>query len=130
MKIYSNIKDFKGEGSFEGWMKRIVVNTCLNGIRGQNIFNESEELDVELHEPSYKQEADVIQSMEADDVLKFVQKLPAGYKAVFNLVVVEGYSHKEAAQELQITESASRSQLTKARMKLKEFIESMSAIML
>ncbi len=130
LKIFSNVRDFKGNGSFEGWMKRIVVNTCLNGIRGQNVFNETQELEVEVHESAYKQEAEALESMGADQVMKCIEQLPIGFRTVFNLVVIEGYSHKEVAAELNITESASRSQLTKARMKLKTAIEALNTLVL
>ena len=126
LKIFSNIGDFKEQGSFEGWMKRIVINTCLNGIRGKSVFDEAEELDIEAHEASYQQDAKVLKAMEAEQVMKCIEQLPLGYRTIFNLIVIEGYSHKEVAAELNITESASRSQLTKARLKLKSLIEAMN----
>ncbi|MCI5059061.1 MAG: sigma-70 family RNA polymerase sigma factor [Flavobacteriales bacterium] len=120
VKIYKNIKSFKEEGNFEGWMKRIVVNCCLNYIKSQKkvVFETNEVL---LNKDSGMQDA--ISNMTFNEIIALINKLPDGYRTIFNLSVLDGYSHKEISENLNITESASRSQLTKAKSKLRNLIE-------
>ena len=119
MKIFEKIGQFNGEGNFEGWMRRIMVNESLMYLRKhKNTFMvvEAEEAGKEV---SY-QEAD--QQLQAEDLLGMVQQLPDGYRTVFNLYAIEGYSHKEIAEQLEITESTSKSQLSRARHLLQQYI--------
>jgi len=112
VKIFNKIGQFKGAGSFEGWMKRIMVNECLNHLRKQRILY----ADVEIHnlsnEPNYNMTE---QNLNAEELLKLIQELPAGYRTVFNLYAIEGYSHQEIADMLNISEGTSKSQLSRAR---------------
>lgn len=116
-KIYNNIKSFKGEGSFEGWMRRIIVNTALNKIRKDNrdlLVYQEELTDKSGVEMMY------IESMSAKDMMDMIEKMPLGYRTVFNMYAIDGFSHKEIANELNIDEGTSRSQLSKARKFLQE----------
>jgi len=116
VKVFSNIDKFRGEGSFEGWIRRIMVNTSLNIYR-KNLkhyyhddISESQER-IEDSNQSYDH-------LQVQDMLKLIHSLPPGYRLVFNLFEIEGYSHKEIADKLEISENTSKSQLRKARHKL------------
>ena len=117
MKVYDHVRQYEGSGSFEGWMKRIMVNESLSMIRKKKVMHV--ELDqAEIHgEVSY----DAISStLQADELMKMVEELPIGYRTVFNLYAIEGYNHKEIADMLSITEGTSKSQLSRARMLLQQ----------
>lgn len=124
IKIYKNINSFKGDGNFEGWMKRILVNSCLNYIKKEKkyIF----ELDDALIERPSSTWDEAIDVLSFEEIIVLINKLPTGYKTVFNLSVFDGYSHKEIGELIGITESASRSQLTKAKGKLKEELKNIN----
>lgn len=117
--IFNKISQYKSEGSFEGWMKRILINTSLQKYRQQKVFKitneeflEEEELEIETDDLSL------------DFLLECVQSLPDRYRQVFNLYVMDNFSHKEIAKLLNISEGTSKSNLARARMALKEKIES------
>jgi len=120
IQIYDKISQFKNKGSFEGWMKRIVINTALQKYRDKNVLNvvydfvDEEEVMVEVEE----------EDISLDYLLKLIQELPNQYRLVFNLYVLDGYSHKEISKELKISEGTSKSNLSRARAILKEKIES------
>ncbi len=117
VKVFNRIDQFKGEGSFEGWMRRIMVNESLTYIRkNKNMYLE---VDIETvdKEPDYNT---LNNEMEANDLLKLVQQLPTGYRTVFNMYAIEGYSHKEIAEQLGISENTSKSQLSRARVLLQK----------
>ena len=112
MKVFDRIGQFKGEGSFEGWVRRIVVNEALSYLRK----NKSMYVETDLEAADKKVDMDTITSgLEAEDLLKLVAELPTGYRMVFNLYAIDGYSHKEIADQLGISESTSKSQLSRAR---------------
>lgn len=117
--IFDKLKQFKNEGSFEGWAKRLVVNYVLQLYRKQGAFLElvTDKLpnveEVEIDEESVSMEF----------LLKIIQELPDRYRLVFNLYVVDGYSHKEIAEMLEITDGTSKSNLARAKMILKEKIQ-------
>ena len=115
-RILKKIKTYSGKGSFEGWMKRIVVNIAIDNYRHNNkyYFHESiEETHVDLEFANY-----IPDNLAVEEILKTIQNLPNGYRIVFNLFAIEGYSHKEIAEKLGITESTSKTQFLKARKKL------------
>jgi RNA polymerase sigma factor (sigma-70 family) len=127
IKIFQSIKSFRREGSFEGWMKRIMINQALNHYRKSRKIpyhsvieeiNETEILDYEEQEPP--------DTIPADKLLALIQKLPEGYRMVFNLYVFEEYSHKEIAESLNVTESTSKTQLLKARRLLRKKISELN----
>lgn len=119
VRIFSNLHQFKFEGSFEGWMRRIVVNVCLKYIQKRKLpFKDIDgESASELHIQPY-----IYGNLSEDDLLKLISNLPDGYRIVFNLNVIEGYSHEEIAVMLGIEASTSRSQLVKARRMLQNQI--------
>lgn len=117
VKVFEKIDQFKGDGSFEGWIRRIMVNDSLTYLRQ----NKSMYLEVDIekadHEPDYSQ---MDSHLEAEDLLQLIQELPSGYRTVFNLYAVEGFSHKEIADQLGISENTSKSQLSRARSMLQK----------
>ena len=119
IRIFNNLHQFKFEGSFEGWMRRIVVNVCLKHLQKRKIqFKELEiESSNEVHINPY-----VFSSVGQDELLKLINELPDGYRMIFNLNVIEGYSHEEISVLLSIQASTSRSQLVKARKMLQNRI--------
>lgn len=121
VKIFMNIEAYSGTGSFEGWMRRIFVNCALEYLRKSDVLREASDLDnsAELAEP----DASVVEQLSAQDLMGLIQRLPAGFRAVFNLFAIEGYSHKEIGEMLHITESTSRSQYTRARQLLQRLVK-------
>ena len=114
-KILTKIDTFKGAGSFEGWMKRLMVNECLMHIRK----HKSSKLTVELGDLQIgNEDYSALDHLLADDILKLVNQLPTGYRTIFNLYVVEGYKHREIAEKLGISINTSKSQLILAKKKL------------
>lgn len=119
IKIFKNLERFRGEGSFEGWVRRIFVNTAIEQIRKKKTdlsLTEKEE-SIELKSVS------AIENINEKDLLRIIKDLSPGYRSVFNLYVVEGYSHKEIGELLGISEGTSKSQLARARMILQEKIK-------
>lgn len=117
-KAITKIEKFNFKGSFEGWVKRIIVNEALMKIRSQK----NVEVDIDLVSHALPA-VESSQSMEADDLQAMVESLPDGYRTVFNMYAIEGYSHAEIAKELKISEGTSKSQLSRARGLLKTMIE-------
>lgn len=118
-KIFDRIDQFKGEGSFEGWIRRVVVNESLTYLRRNRSMYIETELEAADREPDYQQISD---HLEAEDLLNMIQELPAGYRIVFNLYAIDGYSHKEIADQLNISENTSKSQLSRARVFLQKIL--------
>jgi RNA polymerase sigma-70 factor (ECF subfamily) len=118
LTIFNKIEQYKNKGSFEGWLKRITVNTVLQRYRNEKVFeiiNEETIEDVEL---------DVDEdNLSIDYLLKIIQELPDRYRLVFNLYVLDGYSHKDIAKMLEINVGTSKSNLARARQILKQTIE-------
>ena len=117
-KIFKNIGQFSGNGSFEGWMKRIVINESLMFIRKNHNFK----LQVEISNVEIKTKISVQDELQAQDILKLLEKLPTGYRTVFNLYVIEGFKHREIAEKLGISINTSKSQLILAKKRLKDLI--------
>lgn len=118
-KIFDKINQFKGEGSFEGWIRRIVVNEALGFLRkNKPLYLETDLNRVDL-EPKYNQLSD---HLVEEDLISMIQDLPTGYRIVFNLYAIDGYSHKEIAQQLGISENTSKSQLSRARLYLQKIL--------
>ncbi|HWZ22364.1 MAG TPA: sigma-70 family RNA polymerase sigma factor [Cytophagaceae bacterium] len=130
LKIFSNINSFKSEGSFEGWMKRIVVNDTLTFVKKKSKNNTesiSEFSDIESNINNFKEETeddqeDIHPKFTEEELLAAIHSLPEIYKIVFNLICIEHYSHKEASALLNISEENSRIRLMKARQKLKKIV--------
>lgn len=119
LKIFENIISYKGEGSFEGWMQRIMVNECLMELRKKQDFT----VYLESTNIQPQKDASVLEKLFEQDVLKLLEFLPVGCRTVFNLYVIEGYKHNEIAEKLGITEGTSKSQLNLAKEKLKVLLE-------
>lgn len=119
IKIFKNLERFRGDGSFEGWVRRIFVNTAIEHIRKKklNLSLTEKEDTIEFKSVS------AIDNINEKDLLKIVRDLSPGYRSVFNLYVVEGFSHKEIGELLGINEGTSKSQLARARMILQEKIK-------
>src|SRR6187551_1432337 len=117
MKVFDKIEQFKSEGSFEGWIRRIVVNEALTYLRRNRSMYLETELDQVDYHPNYNNLND---HLEAEDLLQLVKELPSGYRVVFNMYAIDGYSHKEIAESLGISENTSKSQLSRARMYLQK----------
>jgi RNA polymerase sigma factor (sigma-70 family) len=119
IKVFQHIQRYKPGTSLQAWMRTIVVNTCIDYHRRQ-VRRRTE--DIETAYAAYDEDTpDVLSNLTEKEILDAVQTLSPAYRAVFNLYVVEGYSHKEIGDALQITESTSRSNLVKARTKLQEY---------
>ncbi len=115
LKVFTNLHKFKHEGSFEGWIRRIMVNTCISYLRKKNLVDLSDE-DYVFNDAA----TESLENTSVEDIQKLIDKLPEGYKMVFNLFAIEGYRHSEIAEKLGITVSTSKSQLFKARKLLQE----------
>lgn len=121
MKVLDKIEQFTGEGSFEGWVRRIMVNESLLYIRKNKGMYIEVDIEYADTEPNYELASE---NLEADDLLNLINGLPIGYRTVFNMFAIEGYSHKEIAESLAISENTSKSQLSRARKMLqKQIIE-------
>ncbi|MFY8021174.1 MAG: RNA polymerase sigma factor [Bacteroidia bacterium] len=121
MKMFQQLESFVFEDEFSlyKWLRQIMVNEALMELRKKNNFY----LMPEEHLPELPDQQDILSSMQAEDINKMILMLPTGYRTVLNLFVVEGYSHKEIAEMLQIKESTSKTQYMKAKSKLKELIQ-------
>lgn len=118
-KIYKNIESFRGAGSFEGWMKRIIINESLMYLRKRKHFH----LSIETDNVQIKMDPKVINNLQYHDVIKLLDLLPTGYRTVFNLYVVEGYKHREIAELLGISINTSKSQLILAKKRLQSLVK-------
>jgi RNA polymerase sigma factor (sigma-70 family) len=120
VKVFQNLSKFKGTGAFEGWMRRIFVNTAIEHYRKKNNTYEIQE----SHEEQINdREITALDKLAAVEILNMVKSLPNGYRTVFNLFAIEGYSHKEIADLLNISEGTSKSQYARAKALLQEKIK-------
>lgn len=121
VKVFQKIVDFKMEGSLEGWIRRIVVNTALDTIRKNKKLLD----DVQVEEVQYKVSFTDHQfdGMDLAQLMKLIDEMPDGYRIVFNMFAIEGYSHKEIADTLGVTENTSKSQYSRARAFLRTQLE-------
>lgn len=115
IQVFEKIDTFNHQGSLEGWIRRIVVNACLMQLRKvRPILNEMEDLEIDS--------VSLYSEMNEKDILNFIQKLPQGFRTIFNLYAIEGYSHKEIAEKLDISEGTSKSQYSRARKALQAML--------
>ena len=124
LRIFKNIDSYSGKGSFEGWMKRIIVNVAIDNYRKNSKYYYHEDIDEINGEPFLA--SDIPNNLEVEDILKTIHELPPGYRMVFNLFAIEGYSHKEIANILEISENTSKTQLLKARKSLRKKLISLN----
>lgn len=120
IKVFSQIHTFKSQGAFEGWIRRIMIHTCINILKKNKKFNENVDL---IHASSLLVREDSIPSViQAKQVVECIRLLPLGYRTVLNLYAIEGFSHKEISEMLDIEESTSRSQYTRAKSMLEDIL--------
>lgn len=120
VKVFRNLHMYRGEGSFEGWIRRIFVNTAIEHYRRQvNLYPVTEHHENQLE----SKELSALDSLGAKDILLMIRELSPGYRTVFNLYVIEGYSHKEIAEIVGISEGTSKSQLARAKGVLQNMIK-------
>lgn len=124
IKVFANIKGFRHEGSFEGWMRRIMVNVALEKYRKNKVVFGVE--DMRLYDNADTSE-DILSVLSEQELLRLIQELPPRYRMVFNLYVIEGWSHKEISEELEISEGTSKSNLARARDILKRKVNCLYA---
>jgi RNA polymerase sigma factor (sigma-70 family) len=120
IKVFEKIGQFGFKGSFEGWIRRIMVNTALERYR---LHCRQVSIDEQGPEPVYEQEGNIMASIDANDLLKMIQELSPRYRVVFNLYALEGFSHKEISEMLAISEGTSKSNLSRARTILQEKVK-------
>jgi RNA polymerase sigma factor (sigma-70 family) len=122
MKVFAAIKGFRHEGSFEGWMRRIMVNVALEKFRKQQLMVSVE--DIMVYEGEQVQD-DVMADISANELLELIRELPPRYKMVFNLYVMEGLNHEEISREMNISVGTSKSNLARAREILKRKVKAL-----
>ncbi len=120
IKVFTQISQFKNQGALEGWIRRIVVHTCINILKKNKKFTDS--VDLIYASSMHLNENNIPSILEAKQVVVSVRQLPMGYRTVLNLYAIEGFSHKEIAQMLDIEESTSRSQYTRAKAMLEDIL--------
>ncbi len=118
IRVFKHIKDFRGEGSLEGWVRRTIVNTAINYYKKK--IKQGVSVDLDFVQGKIKEESKVVEKMSADELLELISELPPGYRTVFNLNAIEGYTHKEIGRLLEISENTSKSQLSRARVSLQK----------
>jgi RNA polymerase sigma factor (sigma-70 family) len=120
VKVFRKLDSFRSEGSFEGWVRRIFVNTAIEQFRKKNYLQPITEREEATVEGSY---LSVLDNLAERDIIGLVQQLSPGYRTVFNMYVVEGYTHKEIADALGISEGTSKSQLSRAKLILQGLVQ-------
>lgn len=120
VKIFKNLEKFRGEGSFEGWIRRIFVNTSIEHFRKSvKNYAVTDTQEIIIEDPSWN----ALENLAEKDIIKMIQDLSPGYRQVFNMYVIEGYSHKDIGNILGISEGTSKSQLARAKGILKKIVE-------
>lgn len=121
IKIFTNLGQYKNEGSFEGWMRRVIVNTALEKFRSRNTLYRVDDIDA-VPELEYEPGNEDYANLNSFDLLRIIRELPPKYRMVFNLYAIEGYSHKEVGEMMNISEGTSKSNLSRARYILQKKI--------
>lgn len=122
VKVFRNLEKFRGEGSFEGWVRRVFVNTSIEHYRKKvylNTISETEEKNLEDHN------VNALDQLGEKDIIGLIQQLSPGYRTVFNMYVIEGFAHKEIAEQLGISEGTSKSQLARAKGILQKLVNTL-----
>lgn len=127
IKIFENLDSYKYEGSFEGWMRRITVNTALEKFRSRNNLYRVDDIE-QVPEPDAEPDNQDYAGLEAADLLEIIRELPPKYRMVFNLYAIEGYSHKEISEMINISEGTSKSNLSRARVILQRRVGSFTGL--
>ena len=119
--LFTRLNDYKGNGSFEGWARKIFVNTALMNLRKKDALKMSD--DLEMARGVKAETVSQMQSLGYKELMAMITELPPGFRTVFNMYAIEGYSHKEIAEALGITETTSRTQFSRARLWLQNKIK-------
>ena len=127
IKIFENLCHYKHEGSFEGWIRRIMVNTALERYRSKHNLYRVDDIEM-IPEPDAEPDNEDYAGLEASDLLEIIRELPPKYRMVFNLFAIEGYSHKEISQMVNISEGTSKSNLARARIILQRRVGSYTGL--
>ena len=122
VKVFTSLDTYTGSGVFDAWIRKIFVNGALEYLRRGDVLREASDWG-SIAEPVESFSASAVSELSAAELMKLVQELPAGFRAVFNLFAIEGYSHREIAEMMNITESTSRSQYTRARQLLQKRVK-------
>lgn len=120
IKVYQQIHSFQSKGSFEGWIRKIVVHTCINILKKHKKFKET--IEVDYAGGLMAKEESIASLLQSKQIIESIRLLPMGYRTVLNLYAIEGYSHKEVGELLEIGESTSRSQYTRAKSMLETIL--------
>jgi RNA polymerase sigma factor (sigma-70 family) len=120
IKVFSQVHTFQNKGAFEGWIRRIMVHTCINHLKKNKKFNES--VDIIYATGVQVREESVPSIVQAKQIVECIRLLPLGYRTVLNLYAIEGYNHKEISTMLDVEESTSRSQYTRAKQMLEDIL--------
>jgi RNA polymerase sigma-70 factor (ECF subfamily) len=127
IKIFENLNHYKYEGSFDGWVRRIMVNTALEKYRGKHNLYRVDDID-QIPEPDAEPDNEDYAGLEARDLMEIIRELPPRYRIVFNLFAIEGYSHKEISDMMSISEGTSKSNLSRARVILQRRVGSYTGL--
>ena len=127
IKIYENLVHYKYEGSFDGWVRRIMVNTALEKYRSKHNLYRVDDID-QIPEPNAEPDNEDYAGLEARDLIEIIRELPPRYRIVFNLFAIEGYSHKEISDMMSISEGTSKSNLSRARVILQRRVGSYTGL--
>lgn len=120
IKVFKKVGSYRGEGSFEGWVRRIFVNTAIEHFRKKTYLQPITEYEESTVEGKY---LSVLDSLAEKDIVQLIQQLSPGYRTVFNMYVIEGYTHRQIADELGISEGTSKSQLSRAKIILQDLVK-------
>ena len=124
IRIFRYLPNFKNKGSFEGWMRRTIVNTAINYYKKN--LSSAKETEYFEYMGGKTKDADAISNLSYEELLKLIQNLPTGYRTVFNMYIIEGYSHKDIGKALNISENTSKSQLSRARANLQQQLKKLN----
>ncbi|MCU0455280.1 MAG: RNA polymerase sigma factor [Bacteroidales bacterium] len=127
IKVFENLVNYKHEGSFEGWMRRIMVNTALEKYRSKHLLHRVDDID-QIPEPDAEPDNEDYAGLQAVDLMMIIRDLPPKYRMVFNLFAIEGYSHKEIGSMMNITEGTSKSNLSRARVILQRRVNAFTGL--
>jgi RNA polymerase sigma-70 factor (ECF subfamily) len=127
IKIFENLARYKYEGSFEGWIRRIIVNTALEKYRSRHFLYRVDDID-KIPELDSEPDSEDYAGLEATDLMSIIRELPPKYRMVFNLFAIEGYTHKEISQMVNISEGTSKSNLSRARIILQRRVNSYTGL--
>jgi RNA polymerase sigma factor (sigma-70 family) len=123
LKVFNNIENFQFKGSFEGWMKKITVNTALDYLRANKAYRQMVYFDPDTEFNDAAVENDALSDIHTQDIYKMIQQLPSVSRAVFNMFAIDGYTHKEISLELNISIGSSKWHVSSARQLLKEMLK-------